>query len=58
MAHKKSTGLLGQLKLRQVDLAVNMLYVYQDRIPIVDYSVVVAMHKLVDYKLIFIENIY
>lgn len=48
MAHKTSTGLLGQLKLRQVDLAVNTLYVYQDRIAIVDYSVVVAMHKLVE----------
>ncbi|EDS39757.1 ionotropic glutamate receptor [Culex quinquefasciatus] len=45
MAHKTSTGLLGQLKLRQVDLAVNTLYVYQDRIAIVDYSVVVAMHN-------------
>lgn len=43
-ARNDSRGLLGQLKGRQIDLAVNGLYIYQDRIAHIDHSVVVAMH--------------
>ncbi|XP_055543690.1 ionotropic receptor 75a-like [Wyeomyia smithii] len=42
---RTSVGVIGQLKDKYVDLASNVFYIYQDRIPYIDNSVIVAKHE-------------